>query len=66
MFTKRIIALLLVACLICSLGAMAKTKAKITANTRVYQSATTRSKSVKIKKNTIVYLLDKKTTWSKI
>ena len=66
MYTRRIAALLLIVCILFSMGAVAKTKVKVTSTTRVYQSATTRSKSVKIKKNTIVYLLDKQKTWSKI
>lgn len=62
---KRIIAFILVLCLF-PIGAFAKTQAIIKSNTRVYKSATTRSISVPIKKKTMVYLIEKKSTWSKI
>lgn len=62
---KRIIAFILILCLF-PIGAFAKTQAIIKSNTRVYKSATTRSISVPIKKNTMVYLIEKKSIWSKI
>lgn len=62
---KRIIVFILVLCLL-PVGAFAKTQAIITTNTKVYKSATTRSISVPIKKNTLVYLIEKRSTWSKI
>lgn len=65
MYKRIIIAVILVLCLLPA-GAFAKTQAIVTTNTKVYKSATTRSISVAIKKDTLVYLIEKKSTWSKI